>query len=84
MTNIPTNDLPALENRKIYLQYVEKTSEANIKIAKGAYYPAAIIGGYTALDLSNVITVQNAMNIGVAFHDLSATKKWNVSKTSRK
>ena len=79
MTNIPTNDLPALENRKdllaVHLQ--EKASEANIKIAKGAYYPAiAIIGGYTALDLSNVITVQNAMNIGVGIsYDLSAILK---------
>ena len=79
MTNIPTNDLPALENRKdllaVHLQ--EKASEANIKIAKGAYYPAiAIIGGYTALDLSNVITVQNAMNIGLGIsYDLSAILK---------
>ncbi|MFV8362369.1 TolC family protein [Flavobacterium sp. ZT3P35] len=79
MTNIPTNDLPALENRKdlLAIRLQEKASEANIKIAKGAYYPAiAIIGGYTALDLSNVITVQNAMNIGVGIsYDLSAILK---------
>nr|WP_309758308.1 TolC family protein [Flavobacterium sp.] len=79
MTNIPTNDLPALENRKdlLAVRLQEKASEANIKIAKGAYYPAiAIIGGYTALDLSNVITVQNAMNIGVGIsYDLSAILK---------
>lgn len=79
MTNIPTNDLPALENRKdlLAVRLQEKASEANIKIAKGAYYPAiAIIGGYTALDLSNVITVQNAMNIGVGIsYDLSALLK---------
>ena len=79
MTNIPTNDLPALENRKdlLAIRLQEKASEANIKIAKGAYYPAiAVIGGYTSLDLSNVITVQNAMNIGVGIsYDLSAILK---------
>lgn len=79
MTNIPTNDLPALENRQdlLAVRLQEKASEANIKIAKGAYYPSiAIIGGYTALDLSNVITVQNAMNIGVGIsYDLSAILK---------
>ena len=79
MTNIPTNDLPALENRKdlLAVRLQEKASEANIKIAKGAYYPAiAVIGGYTSLDLSNVITVQNAMNIGVGIsYDLSAILK---------
>ena len=79
MTNIPTNELPALENRKDLeaIRFQGKASEANIKIAKGSYYPAiAIIGGYTALDLSNVITVQNAMNIGVGIsYDLSAILK---------
>ncbi|MBC7748971.1 MAG: TolC family protein [Methylotenera sp.] len=79
MTNVPTNDLPALENRKDLeaLRFQGKASEATIKIAKGSYYPAiAIVGGYTALDLSNVITVQNAMNIGVRIsYDLSAILK---------
>ena len=79
MMNIPINELPALENRKDLeaIRYQGKASEANIKIAKGSYYPAvAIIGGYTALDLSNVITVQNAMNIGVGIsYDLSAIIK---------
>ena len=79
MTNIPTNELPALENRKDLeaIRFQGKASEANIKIAKASYYPAiAIIGGYTALDLSNVITVQNAMNIGVGIsYDLSAILK---------
>jgi len=79
MTNVPTNDLPALENRKDLeaLRFQGKASEATIKIAKGSYYPAiAIVGGYTALDLSNVITVQNAMNIGVGIsYDLSAILK---------
>jgi outer membrane protein TolC len=79
MTNVPSNDLPALENRKDLesIRFKGKASEASIRIAKGSYYPAiAIVGGYTALDLSNVITVQNAMNIGVGIsYDLSAILK---------
>lgn len=79
ITNIPTTDQLALENRKDLeaIRFQGKASEANIKIAKGSYYPAiAIIGGYTALDLSNVITVQNAMNIGVGIsYDLSVILK---------
>ncbi|MEM8520759.1 TolC family protein [Flavobacterium sp. PL12] len=79
MTNVPTNELPALENRKDLeaLRFQGKASEANIKIAKGSYYPViAIIGGYTALDLHNVIAVKNAMNIGVGIsYDLSAILK---------
>lgn len=58
ITTIPTNDHLAIENRKDLeaLRFQGKASEANIKIAKGFYYPTiAIIGGYTALDLSNVI-----------------------------
>jgi outer membrane protein TolC len=68
MDNIPTNEEPALANRKDLeaIQLQEKASLANIQIAKSGYYPTiSIIGGYTALDLKNVITVQNAMNIGV-------------------
>ena len=79
MDNIPTNDELALQNRKDLeaIRFQGKASQANIKIAKSAYYPSiAIIGGYTALDLKNVITVQNAMNIGVGVsYDLSAIVK---------
>ncbi|SHM39616.1 TolC family protein [Flavobacterium xinjiangense] len=79
MDNIPANDEPALQNRKDLeaIRFQGKASQANIKIAKSGYYPSiAIIGGYTALDLKNVITVQNAMNIGVGVsYDLSAILK---------
>nr|WP_314896095.1 TolC family protein [uncultured Flavobacterium sp.] len=79
MDNIPVNEEPALQNRKDLeaIRFQEKASQANIKMAKSAYYPAiALIGGYTALDLKNVITVQNAMNIGVGVsYDLSAILK---------
>ncbi|WP_040473837.1 TolC family protein [Flavobacterium frigoris] len=79
MNNVPTNEEPALTNRKdleaIRLQ--EKASLANIQIAKSGYYPTiSIIAGYTALDLKNVITVQNAMNIGVGVsYDLGGILK---------
>lgn len=79
MDNIPTDDQPALENRKDLeaLQFQGKASQNNIKVAQSAYYPSiAIIGGYTTLDLKNVITVQNAMNFGVGIsYDLGAILK---------
>jgi outer membrane protein TolC len=79
MNNIPTNDTPALQYRKDLeaVHYQEKASLANIKMARSAYYPSiALLGGYTALDLKNVITIQNAMNIGVGIsYDLSAIIK---------
>ena len=79
MTNIPTSEQPALENRKDLqaLQFQEKASQANIKATLSAYYPTvAMVGGYTTLDLKNVVTVQNAMNIGLGVsYDLSAILK---------
>jgi outer membrane protein TolC len=79
MNNIPTSDEAAFENRKdleaIRLQ--EKASLDYIKVAKSGYYPSiAIVGGYTAIDLKNVVTVQNAMNIGLGLsYDLSGILK---------
>lgn len=79
MDNIPTNEEPALQNRKDLeaIRFQEKASKANIKMAKSAYYPAiSLIGGYTALDLKNVVTVQNAMNFGVGIsYDISSILK---------
>jgi len=83
MENIPTDEQPALQNRKdleaVRLQ--ERASQENIKIAKGDYYPAlALIGGYTALNLNNVITLQNAMFVGVGLsYDLGSILKNNTS-----
>jgi outer membrane protein TolC len=79
MENIPTSESPALQNRKDLeaIRFQEKASQANIKMAKSAYYPSiALIGGYTALDLKNVVTVQNAMNFGVGIsYDLGGILK---------
>ena len=79
MENIPTNEKPALENRKDLqaIQLQQKASKSNIKLAKGGYYPTVnLIGGYVALDLKNIVTVQNAMNFGLGLsYDLSAIFK---------
>ena len=78
-SNAPTSDVVALENRKdleaIRLQ--QKASESNIKVAKAAYYPTlALLGGYTALDLKDIITVKYAMNFGLGLsYDLSGIYK---------
>ena len=77
--NVPTSDAVALENRKDLeaIRFQQKASEANIKIAKSGYYPSlALLGGYTALDLKDFITVKYAMNFGVGLsYDLSGIYK---------
>jgi outer membrane protein TolC len=75
MDNIPTDEKPALENRKDLdaMRFQEKASKASIKMAQSGYYPSVtLIGGYTSLDIRNFINVQNAMNFGVGVsYDLS-------------
>lgn len=67
------NDLKSLELKK-------QAAESGIKIAKAAYYPSlSLSGGYIAFDLNNVLTVTNAMNVGVGLsYDLS-----NIFKNSK-
>lgn len=78
-TNAPTSDALALENRKDLeaLRLQSKASEANVKIAKAGYYPTlSLLGGYTALDLKDIITVKYAMNFGLGLsYDLSGILK---------
>lgn len=82
LNNVPTNEEPALLNRKDLeaLRFQNKASQSNIKMAKAAYFPTiAILGGYTALDLHNVISVNNAMNIGLGIsYDFTALLKNDV------
>ncbi|MGC4039913.1 MAG: TolC family protein [Flavobacterium sp.] len=53
------NDLRSLELKK-------QAAESGIKIAQAAYYPSlSLSGGYIAFDLNNVLTVTNAMNVGI-------------------
>jgi outer membrane protein len=48
-----------------------------VKIAQAASYPTLFAtGGYTAMDVKNVITVKNAMNVGVGVsYDISSLYK---------
>ena len=82
MNNVPSDETPALENRKDLeaLRFQSKASQSNIKIARSAYFPSiAILGGYTALELHNVVSVQNAMNIGVGIsYDFTSLLKNDV------
>ena len=68
--NAQRNDLEALN-------FLEKASESNIKIAKSGYYPSiALVGGYIAFDLKDVLSVNNAMNFGVGLsYDLASIFK---------
>jgi outer membrane protein TolC len=65
----------ALQRRKdaASLQAHEKAAYASIKSAKGDYYPSlALTGGYVAAHIPNVLTVTNAVNVGVGL-------KYNIS-----
>ena len=77
--SVPTDEQPAFQNRKDLeaLQFQEKATQDNIKIAKGDYYPhVALTGGYAALNLNNVIALENAMFIGLGIsYDLSGIIK---------
>lgn len=79
MNSLPSNDESALQNRKDLevLRLQGKASQYNVKISRSFYYPSiTILSGYTALDLHNVVTVQNAMNIGVGIsYDLTSLLK---------
>lgn len=78
-SNAPTSDAVALQNRKDLeaIRFQQKASEANIKVARAAYYPTlALLGGYTALDLKDIITVKYAMNFGLGLtYDISGIYK---------
>ncbi|MBX2907479.1 MAG: TolC family protein [Taibaiella sp.] len=58
----------ALENRKdrAALSARIQASESSIKAIKGEYYPGlALTGGYIAANVPNVLTLTNALNVGV-------------------
>lgn len=69
----------ALESRKDLeaVRFQKKATESNIKVAKADYFPSlALTGGYVALDLQNVVQVQNAMNVGIGLsYNLSSIFK---------
>ena len=77
--NVIKNEEDGLKNRKDLeaMHYLKKANESNIKISKSGYYPSvSFVGGYTALDLQNVVTVKNAVNVGLGFsYNLSSIFK---------
>jgi len=69
----------ALQSRKDLeaLNHLKNASQSNIKVAQSGYYPAfSLTAGYVALDLQNVVRVENAMNVGVGLsYNLSSIFK---------
>lgn len=76
-TSINENDALAGRSDLEALKWIQKASDANIKVAESNYYPSvSLLGGYTVLDLKNVLEVTNAMNFGVGVsYDLSSIFK---------
>lgn len=76
---IPTDEKPALENRKDLeaIKFQEKASQNNLNMAKSNYYPSvALTGGYAALNVQHLMTVQNALFVGLGVsYDLSGILK---------
>ncbi len=65
---IATWEVSAMQNRKDLqsLSYKEKAAVAGIKATKGEYYPGvALTGGYIGAYVPNVLTLKDALNIGV-------------------
>lgn len=77
--NVIKNEEDGLKNRKDLeaIRWIQKANESSVKIAKSGYFPAiALVGGYTTLNLQNVVTVQNAINVGLGLsYNLSSIFK---------
>lgn len=75
----PSSENEAMENRKDLeaIHFQEKALEVGVKVAKADYYPSVnLMAGYAALDIQNVVRVENAMNFGVGIsYDLSSIFK---------
>jgi len=59
------------------LRYQQKATESEVKIAKGDYYPTlSLSAGYVAADIPDVLTVYNAVNVGLGLsYDISGIFK---------
>lgn len=70
----------AMDNRQDAkaLSYRAKAAHIGIKAAKSEYYPSlALTGGYMAAYIPNIITITNAMNVGVGLK-YSPSSLWKV------
>jgi outer membrane protein TolC len=69
----------ALQNRKdiLALAYREKAASTGIYLAKADLYPSvALTGGYVAANIPHLITITNAVNIGIGLrYNLSSLWK---------
>ena len=69
----------AIQNRKDYeaLGYRKQAAGVGIKAAQGEKYPSvALTGGYVAADIPHVLTLYNAVNVGIGLnYSLSALWK---------
>lgn len=69
----------ALSHRGDYLALAQRqmAAEKNIRVEKGAYYPAvALTGGYMAGKIPDLVTLSNALNAGVGLsYNLAAFYK---------
>jgi outer membrane protein len=78
-TYVVKTEAEALQSRKDLeaLSFFEQANKENIKVAKSNYYPSvSLTGGYIALDLQNVVQVENAMNVGLGMsYNLSSLFK---------
>jgi len=77
--NFDTYEQEALTSRKdvTALTYREKVADVDVKTAKSAYYPTlGLTAGYVAADIPGLLTVTNAVNIGVGIkYDLASLWK---------
>ncbi len=71
----------ALQSRKdvAALSFREKASSTAVKAASGAYYPSlALTGGYVAAYIPGLVTITNAVNVGIGLsYNLSLWKARN-------
>lgn len=75
----------AAQNRKdiAALEFRKKAAATGVKSAKGGMYPSvALTGGYVAANIPNVLTVTNAINIGVGVQ-YSLSSLWKNSQVDQ-
>lgn len=88
LQNFSDMETLALQNRKDLqaVGFQKKAATVGIKSAKAEAYPSiALTGGYVAADIPKVLTVTNAMNLGVGIkYNLSSLWKNNTRLTQAK
>ena len=81
LKSFPDMEALALQNRKDVqaVGFQKKAADLGIKSAKAENYPSlALTGGYIAADIPKVVTITNAVNIGIGVqYNLSSLWKTN-------